>query len=260
VLPTEGDAEAVARRLDDERIAVDDEAPEAGRPSAACVSGRVDILLCQPDAPVDPVPVIVVQVDQHPAQEVVRAGNRAVARQVGRAAHREDFLVEQQRRLVARPAAVAVDDGDIDLLGQAVRLHVRRDEPQVDLAVGVLEARQARQQPERRHRLVGRHGQPGVGLGRPQARCGVGHVAERQRHGVLELAALRGQAHGAMGAGEERAAEVLFQESDLAAHRRLGQAELLGGGGEAGEPGRRLEGDEELERRQVLASASHNAP
>ena len=61
-----------------------------------------------------------------------------------------------------------------------------------------------------------------------------------------------------MAAQEELLSEVLLQQADLPADGNLGQVHLVGRRCETAMAGRSLEGDEEVERRQVFALASHN--
>ena len=67
----------------------------------------------------------------------------------------------------------------------------------------------------------------------------------------VEGPALLGERQGAVQAPEQRHAEPLFEGLDLPADRRLGQRDLVAGAGEAEVAGRRLEGDQQLERRQL---------
>src|ERR1019366_4749083 len=52
-------------------------------------------------------------------------------------------------------------------------------------------------------------------------------------------------------------AEAAFERLDLPAHRRLRQRDLVGGAREAEVPRRGLEGDEQLERRQIEGTTTH---
>ena len=79
------------------------------------------------------------------------------------------------------------------------------------------------------------------------------------RDRASEIAARLGEEHGPMAALEETDSQVLLQGPDLAADGGLGQVQLLGGLGEALEPGRRLEGEEAGQGRKVPAQLIHNS-
>src|SRR5262249_55192318 len=60
-----------------------------------------------------------------------------------------------------------------------------------------------------------------------------------------------------MPAQEERRPQPLLELADLLADRRLGQRQLPRGRREAEQPRRRFEGDQVIQRRQLLAQALH---
>ena len=68
-----------------------------------------------------------------------------------------------------------------------------------------------------------------------------------------QLFALLGEFQGPMQPLEKRDPEPVFERLDLAADRRLGQRQLVGGACEAQMTSRRLEGFEQVEGGQVVA-------
>ena len=62
--------------------------------------------------------------------------------------------------------------------------------------------------------------------------------------------ALVGEREAPVGAAEQRNPQVVLERPDLAAHRRLRDEAFLGRTREAKVPGRRLEGQQQVERRQ----------
>jgi len=214
----------------------------------------------QPEAPVLE---LVAAVGLHPQQrvggEIGRSHERRIRRpQQARAAHRGDRLAEQANAVLGpgrshRPVA----DADVDAVAIEVDELVARRDANVDARMVGDEARQARDQPEAGE---SRRRRDDDGL-RPLA------VADRARRGVestqcleggrIERRAVLGQGERAVQAAKERNAETVLEGEHLAADRRLGERDLGAGAGEAEMAGGALEGDQELEGRQLEEPVAH---
>ena len=86
---------------------------------------------------------------------------------------------------------------------------------------------------------------------------GVGDVTEAHGDRTVQPRAVAGQLQVAPLALEHGGAQMLFQQLDLAADRRLGQAQLLAGAGEIEQPAGRLQHHEAVHRRQLPAQLGH---
>ena len=120
----------------------------------------------------------------------------------------------------------------------------RSRDSHLDARVDLVEPRQLGHDPVKRFAELGEqdhlaraaHAAQVAGLGRD--------ALQRPGDHPRELATGRGQMDGAIASLEQLRAQVLLEGTDLAAHRRLGQMQLLGGPGEAFQARRRLEGQQ----------------
>jgi hypothetical protein len=150
-----------------------------------------------------------------------------------------------------------VEDGEVVFVEAEMGDVVGDPEPQLDPRQRGVERLQPRHQPEIGDavRAGQRH------LARPgraaHAMSDGGEVAE-DAPDLRDIGlAHRGQGHAGRGAQEQLGADEAFQLQDLAADRALGQAELRPGAGEIGQPRRRLEHHECVQRRQTQIGETH---
>jgi hypothetical protein len=152
--------------------------------------------------------------------------------------------------LEARPGSLAGVDGRIDVLAGEVGQAIVHDQPHRDLGLGELEGAEPRRQPVGGERVERADGEDTAGLLLDRSERVAQHVeclADRDRQALARA----GQLDPAGQPQEQGRADPLLEELDLVADRGPGGAQLLGGPGEAPEPGRRLEGADRGERRQA---------
>ena len=172
----------------------------------------------------------------------------------GRAADRHHLLVQQELRAQVRIAAPAVADADVDLVAVEIDQPDRGGDPGVDVGLGLAKTLDPGHQPLGGEGGGGRDRDQAAGLQVPDPGDPGGQVVEavaQVRQG--RLAGL-GQPDRPLAALEQGHAQIVLQALDLMADgggghvqllRRLGEAEMAGGG---------LEGAQGVERRQ---SARH---
>ena len=114
-------------------------------------------------------------------------------------------------------------------------------EAELDLGVAPPEAADARRQPADGEGGPERDSQGAAAVGRAQPFDGGGDAPEGVAEHGMERRAVLGQGQPARQAVEQAHAKVALQRLHLVADRRLGDAELDGGAGEAQVPRRGLE-------------------
>src|SRR5690606_18193446 len=150
-------------------------------------------------------------------------------------------------RIRRRGGVPAVANREIDAVRPQVAYEVVCRQADVQRRMRSLQAAESRQQPETRHADACGH----------RDRSRAVRLSDLADH-VLQLLygavgaakkplALRGEAHAAVLSHEEPDAEMRLQRMDLAAHRGLGEAEIVGGEGDA-HPS--ADGDEAFEQVQ----------
>ena len=156
-------------------------------------------------------------------------------RRVGVEVHREQLALDQVGlRRLAQP------DRDVGLAHGEVELLVGGEQRDVDVGIEVEELAEPRREPMDADAGRGRHAQVAV---RPFAAVGELGARRFELHehvvrGAVEQLALLGQDQAARVAVKQRDRKLLLQRADLPRHRRLRQAELLAGMGEAAGFGR----------------------
>src|SRR5262245_14612451 len=200
-----------------------------------------------------------VDIEQLVTPEVLGPGQRILAfEEIGRADRGEERGEERAIMMRRRPVA-GQDQAAIDM--GLVEIPVEISGRQLDLHVGKppLEVVEPRDQPFERHRDIDLDGQGIVGLAGPeQPGLGLDLVEGIANRRVIEMAGLR-QERAPGVAVEQLETEHLLQDPNLVAHRRAGDAELVGRHAEAAEPRRRLESGQRAERRQQ-ASGQFSSP
>ena len=247
--PPQGDAQPVHRRLHRQRVGIE----EGLLPQVI----GIDAEFLQPGAPVHPFAMAGGHLDQIEPVHLFGVAGRRVGLQIARRADRKHGFAEQHPCLEAGPVAVASQDRQIDAVGEAFIVIVRRNEHDLQMLVLTIELLQSRHQPQPRDRVGGgkRHGPVAViggGFLRGVAQHLQGRLDARQKQDALGRDADR-----AVAAQEELQAIVQFQQPDLAADRGLADVEPLRGGHEAVRFRRCLEGKQVIERRQGDRIAGH---
>ena len=187
----------------------------------------------------------------------VRDGVGVVALQ-RRAADRKQLLAEQADRLLRRLLGLAVAHGHVDQAALQVDGLVAGRDAHIDVGVERGKGAQPRDQPQRGKAAGGGDGQMRRPAVAAQPVGGVLQALQELGRRTLQDAALVGQRQAPRAPLEQRHAQVLLQRPDLAAHRRLGDEQLLRRLGEAQRPGRRLEALDQVQRGQVEALSMHS--
>jgi hypothetical protein len=125
----------------------------------------------------------------------------------------------------------------------------------VDGRMAGAKAGQARDQPHRSERLIGRNGQRQSFLLAADLGDRLRELVQDVPGGCLQDLAGVGQPKLAVASLEQREAYLLFQRLHLAGERRLRQKQFLGGAGKRELARRRLEAFEQVERRKARSSA-----
>ncbi|MNQ14014.1 hypothetical protein D3C85_269470 [compost metagenome] len=211
--------------------------------------------MAEPVAPVEAVPRRGVQLDQRQRGDIGGGGDRRSV-QAG-AGQRIDDLGEQQLGTERRPAAGAVEDGEVVVGHRGFVDLVAGVQVDGERRVRAVEAEQAGEQPELRHRVGAQHADAVALVGGADARRGALQPLQGDTDLGVEGRARRGQADAARLALEQGDAEAVLEGADLLAHRALGQVQLGGGAGEAAVATHRLEGDQGFQRRQMAGVAAH---
>mmetsp|Transcript_5755 Transcript_5755/g.22309 ORF Transcript_5755/g.22309 Transcript_5755/m.22309 type:complete len:221 (+) Transcript_5755:2007-2669(+) len=148
------------------------------------------------------------------------------------------------RRIAQRQVVLAVVE-----VGDAVQGR----HADVDVGEMLLELAQPRDQPQRREGGEGRHVDDAAAARAADLPDGLVQPRQHGHRGGQQLGAVAGELHLAGAAQEQGAADLFLQRLDLAADGGLGQAQLLGRGPEAQQPGHRLEGAQRADRQRPLA-------
>ena len=180
----------------------------------------------------------------------------SLARQVGRARHRREDLIEEAMAGQPRPVAAARADGHIDAVAGEVGEAGRDLDPHGQFGMRQLEAPDARRQPVAGNGLHGRDGQHVPGRLARLAEA-AGEIGQRLAHHRIDLAAALGQVHAARPAQEEGAAHMLLQQLHLIADGRLGHVQFGRGAGQVAMTGNGLEDADGGQGRQVGHELSH---
>ncbi len=165
--------------------------------------------------------------------------------------HRRQDLVEQTDRAGFDPRRRLVAQRQVELRIVEVGEAVLGEDADVDVGVQALERLDPWQQPERAERGEGRDADAA-----PAARAadlldaGIETRQQRLDRSQQQLP-VGGELDPARAAREERRAELVLEALDLAADRRLGDVQLVGGGAEAERPGDRLEGSQGAQRERA---------
>ena len=199
---------------------------------------------------------LVVDMQQDVPRQVLRTLERAraIGGKLG-AAHRQESLAEQAHGAVRRHRLGTIPYGQVDALAIEVDDAIVRGDEHVDGGMAGAKARQPRDQPYRRERLIGRDGQ----RQRRLLATNLGHrlrdLVEHAPGGCLQDLAGTGQAQLSVPALEQRKPDLLFERLHLAGQRRLRQKQLLGGASERKLARRRLEALEQIQRWQTPTGA-----
>ena len=195
--------------------------------------------------------------DERKPQHVGGLG-QAIApdKQLG-AAHREQLLGAQPNDVEAGPIAVAMANGEIDVLAREVHVVQRGRHAQVDARMLLGKAAQAVDEPlggKVRRRADGKRA---GGLALEQPLGADGNAIEGVAQDREVLAPGLGDDETLPLAIEELDPELRLQRLDLMAHRPLGDEQLLGRPGETFMAGGRLEGLQRIQRRQAAQHQIH---
>ncbi|ETH47497.1 hypothetical protein L548_1573 [Bordetella pertussis H921] len=126
----------------------------------------------------------------------------------------------------------------------------------VDVRVRGMEAGQPRQQPAHCDAVRRAHGEDRALARLGRLRGGAPHLHQGLGDIAQVLVADGGEDDAAMLPDEQLAAQVFFQQPDLPADRRRGDAQLGGRLGDAAQPARYLERPHCIERRQTIHARS----
>ena len=184
------------------------------------------------------------------AGEIGRAGERTVARQQLRAAERREPHRQQRMGLEAGPAAAAAADADIVVL--AAEVHVARRDLQAHRDIGMrhLEGAHARHQPVGGEGVHGGDRQHALGRVAQGGKAGMQSL-ERLGHRWRQPPAGLRQHHPPRLPQEQWRPDPVLQQLHLVADGGLGHPQFLRGLGETLMAGRRLEGANGREGRQL---------
>ena len=191
---------------------------------------------------------------QRKFQHIRRLGQAVAPRKKLGTANREQLLGAQAGNVESRPIAVAVPDGEIDVLTREVDVMQRRRNPQVDIRVRLREPAEAVDEPLRGKVGRGAHRQHTRALALDQALRADGDTVEGiAQNGKIRATGLGDDQPLAL-AVEELEAQFHLQGLHLVAHGTLGDAKLLRGSREALVPCR---GFERLQRVEGRKTAQH---
>ena len=174
----------------------------------------------------------------------------------GGRAYGEDLLVEQLHGDRVRPVGRMTEaDREVDR-GVLVGAMIGGGD-QSQLAVRDLAAQRAetRHQPEIGHVVGAGDGDHRIGPGGAHLVRDAADMAEPDADGVRQSSSLGRHREAPAGADEQRKREEALEVGDMAADRRLRDAELAGGGGEAAGAGSDFEHRERIQKRKILAEA-----
>ena len=149
-----------------------------------------------------------------------------VGGQKSRAADRKHFLVHKTPARVLGKFAAAQGNGQVNAFALQVQVNVGGDAAQLNVRVLLLEARNARHQPPSGR---GRgHRQRDLVAGRHAAHLAQGLVHQRQAqtHLLQQVAPGFGQLHALVAPGKQHYAQLVLQQANGVAHRRLAHRKL----------------------------------
>ena len=169
----------------------------------------------------------------------------------GRAADREDPLLEQLPGQQPGPFLLAVAQTDVGFAGQQGRQAGGRAQAEFRFRVLLLPGRHPAHQPLAAQGRGGGDAQAGF-LRRPQFGAGLVQTQQGIPHHGQVAAAGGGEGDGPVPPLEQALAQVFLQQADAVAHRRRRQVQGFGGGEEAAQAGGRLEGGQGVQGRQVV--------
>lgn len=164
---------------------------------------------------------------------------------------RDDDLVEQAQRAGRRAVARTIADAEVDAFGAQIEYLVVRGDAQVDRGQARLQPPEPRQQPQRGDADAGGD-RDGLAFARGgERRDGVLQAVQRRIRDAEQSLAFRRERDLPVAALQQRDAEMRLERVDLAADRRLRDAQVLRGERDAHAAADRDETADEIERRKT---------